>query len=184
MARWVAAGLIFLASTLPAGIFADQKDPRLDRLFDRLRATESPAESEFIEYRIWEIWGESTDRQANLLMARGSAALDRRELRAALATFDELIKQAPDFAEAWNKRATIYYLLGRIDESVRDVRRTLALEPRHFGALSGLGLIYMGLENDLSAIEAFEAALKLHPNIAGVKANLETLVRRQRGRNI
>ncbi len=184
MARWVAATLIFLAFTLPAGVLADQKDPRLDRLFERLRATESPAESEVIEARIWEIWGESTDRQANLLMARGSAALDRRELRVALAAFDELVKQAPDFAEAWNKRATIYYLLGRMDESVRDVQRTLTLEPRHFGALSGLGVIYMGLDNDALAIKAFEAALKLHPNIEGARANLETLARRQGRRNI
>lgn len=184
MARWVAAALIFLAFALRAGVLADQNDPRLDRLFERLRATQSPAESEVIEARIWEIWGESADRQANLLMARGSAALDRRELRVALAAFDELVKQVPDFAEAWNKRATIYYLLGRIDESVRDVQRTLALEPRHFGALSGLGLIYMGLDNDPSAIKAFEAALKLHPNTEGVKANLETLMRRQRRRDI
>jgi tetratricopeptide (TPR) repeat protein len=99
-------------------------------------------------------------------------------------TFSEVIKLEPDLAEAWNKRATVYYLMGEYEASVRDIERTLALESRHFGALSGLGFIYLSHGEDRAAIEAFEAALEINPYLPGARTRVEELRRRQRRKAI
>ena len=101
----------------------------------------------------------------------------RRDLRAALGKFDQIVKIAPGFAEGWNKRATVYYLLGNYAESLHDIDKTLALEPRHFGALSGRGLVLMELENADLALDSFEAALEIHPKLPGANHNAEALRR-------
>ena len=91
---------------------------------------------------------------------------------------------APDFAEGWNKRATVHYLMGNYDKSLSDVAKTLALEPRHFGALSGRGLIYIELEDEKRALEAFEEALAIHPNLVSAAINAKALRERLRKREI
>jgi len=92
-----------------------------------------------------------------------------------LARFSRLIERDPTFAEAWNRRATLYYLMGNFDASVRDIQETLAREPRHFGALSGLGLINSALERWDSAVKAYEEALRVNPFLPGAKKNVEDL---------
>ena len=103
------------------------------------------------------------------------------DTRTARAAFDLLVTRAPNFAEAWNKRATLLYLLGDDDGSVADVRRTLVLEPRHFGALSGLGLINARHGRPEAALHSFEAALAIHPFLPGARANVEALRQRLKG---
>ena len=165
---------------------ATQNDPRLAPLFERLKSSENPQDAQLVEVLIWQVWAESGDAATDSLMALGVQTMQMGNFPGALELFDAVTTRKPDFAEGWNKRATILYLMGAYEASARDVDKTLALEPRHFGALSGLGLINMALERDEAAITAFESALKIHPYLPGVKVNLETLRKRasQRGRAI
>jgi len=161
---------------------ADQLDRRLDGLFARLQATSSEADARAAEQRIWQIWIESDDMQVNRLMAIGIQAMAAQQHALALDSFDRMVERAPDFAEAWNKRATVHYLMGNYRESVVDIERTLELEPRHFGALSGLGLIYDAIEQPAAALRSFEAALAINPHLRGTRQRVDTLRRQLRGR--
>ena len=98
-----------------------------------------------------------------------------RSLHEALITFSRLIEMQPKFAEAWNKRATVYYALHDYDASARDIAETLKLEPRHFGALSGLGLVNIALGRYQAALTAFEMAVAHHPNLRGARENIKNL---------
>jgi tetratricopeptide (TPR) repeat protein len=100
----------------------------------------------------------------------------------ALDRFDRLVEQVPDFAEGWNKRATVYYLMGNYPASVLDIRRTLELEPRHFGALSGLGLIYDALDDPAAALRSFEAAVAIDPHLETAQERIKELRRQVGGR--
>ena len=160
---------------------ADQEDSRLDGLFERLKTTENAADAAALQQRIWQIWIESEDVSISQLMRRGMTAMSRGDHDLALDAFDKLVKQAPDFAEAWNKRATVLYLMGRLDESVNDIRQTLALEPRHFGALSGLSLIYDAVEKPEAAIRSLEAALEINPHLQGTEERIRSLREKSKG---
>ncbi len=178
----VIAALLVLGLLAPAGALADQNDPRLERLFTRLHATTSRAEARSIEQEIWRVWHRAADPAVNRLMAEGVRAMARRDLAQALARFDRLVAQAPDFAEAWNRRATVHYMMGDYRASVADIQRTLTLEPRHFGALSGLGLIYDGIERPGAALRSYEAALEINPHLEGTRERIEELRRKVQGR--
>jgi tetratricopeptide (TPR) repeat protein len=154
---------------------ADQTDPRLPGLFARLGAAKDLVEARAAEATIWEIWGETLDAESAELLAQGSAAMASRAWSTAMQRFDALVAREPNFAEAWNKRATLYYLIGDYPRSVADIQKTLALEPRHFGALSGLGLIFMTIGRPQPALESFEAALAIHPFLPGARQNIEAL---------
>ncbi|HJS33729.1 MAG TPA: tetratricopeptide repeat protein [Alphaproteobacteria bacterium] len=180
MRRFSAVVVVLLALCAPLRAVADQTDARLGDLFERLKSTEQPQEAQLIEFVIWQIWSEANDPATDTLMGLGLQAMQGGNLAGALELFDAVTTRKPDFAEGWNKRATVLYLLGAYEESAKDVDKTLKLEPRHFGALSGLGLINMALERDEEAVAAFEAASKIHPHLPGVKANLETLKQRAR----
>ncbi len=156
---------------------ADQNDPRLGELFDRLKAAPDADAAQYVEQSIWGIWFESDDAAVMLLMKQGQAAMARRDLRAALGKFEQIVKISPDFAEGWNRRATVHYMLGNYAESLYDIDQTLALEPHHFGALSGRGLVLLELENLELALESFEAALEVHPKLHGASHNVEALRR-------
>lgn len=164
--------------------WADQDDERLDGLFERLAAAKSVAEARPIEGAIWSIWIASNDHAVEALMAEGIAALNRQDLVRALRYFDQVVAIDPQFAEGWNKRATVHYLLSNYQESLADIDRTLALEPRHFGALSGRGLVYYELEHMELALESFELALKIHPQMPGARQNAEALRKRLEDRQI
>ncbi len=101
-------------------------------------------------------------------------------LPGALQLFDAVTAERPDFAEGWNKRATVLYMMGALDASAKDVDKVLELEPRHFGALSGLGLINASKDKDDAAIEAFQRALEINPHMPGAKQNIDMLKKRQR----
>lgn len=160
---------------IAAPVHADQNDNRLDTLFGRLHQTESFVEATKIVQQIWVVWTEFEEEDTHEAMLRGVDAMAGADYDAALAIFDEVIRMHPAFAEAWNKRATVYYLMGRLEESLNDVAVTLDLEPRHFGALSGKGMIMMAQGNFTQAIEAFERALETNPHMPGVRMRIEKL---------
>lgn len=169
-------GLILaLAVVLAAPAVADQRDPRLEDLFQRLRSTADEGEAQRIQGGIWRIWMEARDREADELMRQGVQAMALQQLARALRSFDRLVAQTPEFAEAWNKRATVHYLMGNFGASVRDIQQTLALEPRHFGALSGLGLIYDAVEQPAAALRSLEAAIAINPHLEGGAQRVEEL---------
>jgi Flp pilus assembly protein TadD len=169
-------GLVLLASA--AGARADQTDPRLDPLFARLAETESRAEARWLTARIWSLWYQHPNDSVEALLAAGRDALDDGDLEGALIVFGDAVRKAPNFAEAWNARATAHYLAGNYERSLADIRRTLTLEPRHFGALSGRGLCLMKLERPRDALAAFEASLEINPHQPGVRANRRLLQER------
>jgi tetratricopeptide (TPR) repeat protein len=170
LAPWV------LVTALAAGpAFADQADRRLDALFGRLQITEDPAEGARITRAIWGIWFEIADEEIASLMAAGEQAMQVRRFPDALAKFDAVIEAAPGYAEGWNRRATLYYMMGEYDASIADVDRVLELEPRHFGALSGLGQIFAAKGWPEAAIDAFEFALEVNPHMPGPRLNIEYL---------
>ena len=158
-----------------APAIATQDDARLDVLFARLQVTSDQVEAEAVEAKIWEIWTESGESEIDRTMARGIFAMQRGKYDNALGAFESIVHKLPRFAEGWNKRATVYYLMSRYQESLTDVRRTLDLEPRHFGALSGRGLIYMALGEDRSALAAFEDALAVNPHMSLIRARVKRL---------
>lgn len=161
---------------LPAA--ADQNDPRLGPLISALKAVPTPQAARPIEEQIWVIWGRSGDKATDALMAEGIARLDQGDNDTALDLFDRVVKQAPNFAEGWNKRATTLYEMGQFEKSAADIDKVLALEPRHFGALSGLGLCDIHLGKDKEALAAFRRAAAVDPNLPGVQENIEALKQR------
>jgi len=168
----VALAVLALVGLLSAAAQADQADGRLDGLFARLRSAASDNEAKAVEQRIWRIWSEAGDPQSDLLLQEGVLAMSQVQFRVALERFDRLVEQAPDFAEGWNKRATLHYLMGNFRASVLDIQRTLDLEPRHFGALSGLGLIYDAVEQPAAALRSFEAAVAINPHLPSIEQRI------------
>jgi tetratricopeptide (TPR) repeat protein len=166
-----------VAILFPVVLMATQRRPaaELDALFAQLQASASAASARAIVERIWACWLHHDDPGIQRLMNRGLRALEEQRYGQALKVFDEVLERDPDFAEAWNKRATVRYLMGEYAGSVRDIKRVLALEPRHFGALSGLGTIYLIIANDRGALDAFEAVLALHPHLTGIRRQVEAL---------
>jgi tetratricopeptide (TPR) repeat protein len=160
---------------------ADQQDVRLDSLFERLQATSSQAEAHAAQQQIWQIWIQSDDDFAARLMQGGIQAMATRQHALALEYFDRLVERAPDFAEGWNKRATVHYLMDDYQASVLDIERTLELEPRHFGALSGLGMIYDAIGEPAAALRSFEAAVAINPHLDDTRQRIDALRRQLRG---
>jgi len=147
----------------------------LDGLFRDLAANPPPRPPGELEDEIWALWTDHADPGLALRMERAIAAMARKSFQEALLELDTLVADAPDWAEAWNKRATLYYLMGRHDESMADIARTLALEPRHFGAICGFGQICLAQGRQVEALAAFETALALHPHLEGVRQAVEAL---------
>jgi len=178
---WPAVVLVMVLAWTAKPAAGDQDAPVLDGLFDALKQSEVPAKALVIEQRIWSAWLSIEDEQSARLMELGVYAMQTRQLDKALEVFDRLVEREPEFSEAWNKRATVYFMREEYRKSIADVRRTLTLEPRHFGALSGLGLIMMRLGREDDAISAFERALEIHPMMPGPRINLEVLKDRRQG---
>jgi len=176
---------VFLA--LATGVFdarADQKDPRLDALFTELQKATGTLQAQTITQQIWAIWTTSDNPEVNRLMEEGVDAMSSQDYKTALADFTKMIGIAPDFAEGWNKRATVLWLLNDYEGSMADVDKTLALEPRHFGALWGLGVMDAALEHDEEAVAAFEKALAVNPHMDGVSEQIEALKKRIKEKQI
>ena len=156
---------------------ADQNDPALSRLFDALAASQSVEEAAGYEREIWARWMQSGSDAVDRDLARGISAMDRGDARAAMAAFNAVIAAAPDFAEGWNKRATLHWVMGNHAESVADIDHTLALEARHFGALSGLSMIRESQHRPFEALEALERVVAIHPQLPQLQLRIDHLTR-------
>lgn len=148
---------------------------RLDAVFARLRVTSDTREAKQLEQEILEQWNHSGNAQVDSIFAIGNRALERGDLDAAYAAFDEVIRRAPAFAEGYNKRANVQYLRGNYPAAMRDVGHTLELERRHYGALLGLGLIFEAEKNEDLAMRMYEGALEINPNVDWAREKLRQL---------
>ena len=156
----------------------------LDFLFGALKAAPDEASAKHVEARIWAIWLQTPSDTAALLMSRAKAALDAKQPDVALKLLDALIKLRPDYIEAWNRRATLYYLQNDYSRSLADIEQVLSREPRHFGALAGLGMIMQDLGDDKRALDAFRKALAVNPHLERVPELVKTLTEKVEGRDI
>ncbi|MBI2552973.1 MAG: tetratricopeptide repeat protein [Candidatus Rokubacteria bacterium] len=129
------------------------------------------------EHSLWEVWSRSGDPEVDNLFQIGIEQMNQRDAAAAIATFGEIIRKKPEFAEGWNKRATLYYIVGEYEKSLADCDEVVKRNPVHFGALSGFGMIYLQLGKPEKALEYFQRALQVNPNLGQVEATVEQLKR-------
>ena len=142
---------------------ADQNDPRLNNLFKKLNETENQDEIRDLISDIWNIWYEVDDPKVIEYFEKGIQAMNLRNYPLAIRFFNNLIEEDPNFAEAWNKRATVHFMMGNFDQSMQDIIKTLELEPRHFGALDGMGLIFIHQGQFQQAIDVYDKMLEIFP---------------------
>ena len=177
---FLATAMLLLAYA-PAN--ADQTDPKLDNLFAALQTSLSNANAASLEREIWAIWARYPDDQAiNRQMDRAIKMINAGQLDDAEALFSAIISHKPAFAEAWNKRATVRFFRGDDAGSANDILQVIKLEPRHFGALSGLGMIKVR-EGDLQgALQAYRAAQRINPFLPNIEVIIDKLGQRLNGR--
>jgi len=156
----------------------------LDFLFEALKAAPDADSAKLVEGRIWAVWLASGSDTADLLMTRVKTATDEKDTALALQLLDAVIELKPDYVEAWNRRATIHFANKEYAKSVADIRQVLAREPRHFGALTGLGVIMQEFGEEKLALEAFRRALAVNPHLQKVPDFVKTLAEKVEGRDI
>ena len=156
---------------------------KLDELFTSLRAADDAGADQIVT-EIWIEWSKSGSPSIDLLLQRGRAALAAGVPQVAIEHLTAAIDQDPAFAEAWNARATAYFQTGDLGPSVADIAQVLTLNPRHFGALSGLGMIFEELGKPDKALEAYKAALAVNPHMADIKTAVERLEKDLAGQDL
>ena len=156
----------------------------IDTLFDALKIAPDEISAKAIEDRIWSVWMASGSDTCNLLMSRVRAATDAKDYDLAIKLLDAIIAIKPDYVEAWNRRATVYYLKQDLEHALADIGEVLTREPRHFGALSGLGLIMQDIGDDKLALEAYRKALAVDPHLEHIPEVVKTLSEKVEGRDI
>ena len=156
----------------------------LDFLFGALKAAPDDVTAKAIEERIWAAWTLSRSDTANLLMTRVKTAIEAHDLELAVRLLDSIVKVKPDYVEAWNRRATIFYMQKDYGRAVADIRQVLKREPRHFGALAGLGLILQDIGDDKQALEVYRRALAVYPRMERIPDIVKTLSEKVEGRDI
>jgi tetratricopeptide (TPR) repeat protein len=171
----------------PAKLPRPQKGDRiknLDFLFEALKVAPDAETSKAIEERIWALWFHSGSDTADLLMTRARSALDDKNTELGLKLLESILTFKPDFVEAWNRRATVYFAQKDYGRALMDIRQVLAREPRHFGALTGLGLILQEIGDDKRALEIFRRALAVNPHLDRVPDLVKQLTEKVEGRDI
>jgi tetratricopeptide (TPR) repeat protein len=156
----------------------------LETLFDALKIAPDAESAKAIEERIWAVWMVSGSDTCNLLMARSKSAADEKDYDLAIKFLDAVVALKPEYTEAWNRRATLYYLNKDYGHALADIRQVLLREPRHFGALSGLGLILQEIGDDKHALEAYRKALAIDPHLENLSDAVKTLSEKVEGRDI
>ena len=163
-------------------ILADERKNELDKLFNELKKDNSTLAFE-IEQKIWKIWSTHPKKnQLTVMLNKGSELVKNNQLKQAVNVFTKVIELDPYWAEAWNKRATVFYLLGEFQKSQDDIDKVLKLEKRHFGALAGQGLVNIQLKNYEKAIMSYEKAQKIYPSMKSPKImikEIEELIKKQ-----
>ena len=170
---------VFLVLMFCGSILAESKDRdiRLNQLFVQLKKSNNASSAFEIEMKIWNIWStHPTHGSLTQSLAKGSGLISKGELEEAYKIFSTIIESAPDWAEGWNKRATVFYLMGRYQDSLNDIDEVLKRESRHFGALSGQGLVQIKLNNYEKAIISYQAVQKIYPTIRAAKVMIPQLL--------
>ena len=156
-------------------VFADERKKQLDKLFNELKIN-NPALTFEVEQKIWKIWSTHPKKnELTLMLSEGSNLVNNDKLNEAVSIFTKVIELDPNWAEAWNKRATVLYLLGEFQKSQNDIDKVLELEERHFGALAGQGLVNIQLKNYDKAIMSYEKAQKIYPTMKSPKIMIEEI---------
>lgn len=155
----------------------------LDFLFGALKAAPDEDSAKTIENRIWAKWLASGSDTVNLLMNRTKAAVEANDLDLAIRLLDAVIELRPKYVEAWNRRATVFFLKKDYASSLSDLRKVLSLEPRHFGALVGLGMIMQDIGDDKHALEAYRRAVEVYPRLKGMNEKIKSLSEKVEGRD-
>jgi tetratricopeptide (TPR) repeat protein len=156
----------------------------LDFLFDALKAAPDGESAKAIEQRIWALWFASGSDTADLLMTRVKTAVEGKDLDLAAKLLDAIIEIRPEYAEAWNRRATLNFMKKDFGGALSDIRQVLAREPRHFGALSGLGMILQEVGEEKRALEIYRRALAVNPHLEKIPDIVKTLTEKVEGRDI
>ena len=159
---------------------AEQRADRLDQLFARLHRAKSSDAAQGPEHDIWGLWMTSDSATADALLGQAARAMNDGAYEPSRRILDTMVQTYPTYAEAWNKRATLNFMEERLDESLADIEHVLALEPRHFGALSGKGLVLRKQKKYSEALAAFQDALAINPNMATIKDAIKALEKIQR----
>ena len=163
--------LFFLTTTL----IANERDVELDNLFSELKKN-NPAVSKNIEQKIWTLWStHPSDDKLTSILNEGSKLMQDKDLFRAILVFTEVIEMDPTWAEAWNKRATVYYMIGEFEKSQSDINEVLNLEERHFGALAGQGLVNIQLKNYEKAILSYQMVEKIYPTMRSPKIMIKQI---------
>ena len=161
---------------------ANERNIELNNLFEKLKDN-NPILTFEVEQKIWKIWStHPKDKNLTQLLSDGSDLVNNNKLNDAVKVFSKVIKLDPDWAEAWNKRATVLYLLGEFQKSQNDIDKVLKLEKRHFGALAGQGLVNIQLKNYEKAIMSYEKAQKIYPSMKSPKImikEIQKLIKKQ-----
>ena len=161
---------------------ADERKKQLDKLFLELK-TDNPILTFEVEQKIWKIWSTHPKKnELTIMLSKGSELVKNNQLYEAVSIFSDVIELDPNWAEAWNKRATVLYLLGEFQKSQKDIDKVLQLEERHFGALAGQGLVNIQLKNYEKAIRSYEEAYKLYPTMKSPQImikQIEELIKKQ-----
>ncbi len=166
-------------STQPA-----DRSQNIDFLFEALKAAPNETAAKAIADRIWGLWLASGGDTTNLLMSRVSVAVEAKELDLAIQLLDSVIDFKPDYVEGWDQRATVYFLKKEYGRALSDLAQVLAREPRHFGALFGLGVIMQEFGEDKRALEIYRRALAIDPHMQRVPDLVKTLTEKIEGRDI
>jgi tetratricopeptide (TPR) repeat protein len=156
----------------------------LDFLFEALKVAPDADSAKLVESRIWALWLVSGSDTADLLMTRAKTAVDEKDLNLGIELLNAVIELRPDYVEAWNRRATLHFTNKNYGASLADIRQVLAREPRHFGALSGLGVIMQEFGEEKLALEAFRRALAVNPHLQKIPDFVKSLTDKVDGRDI
>lgn len=163
---------------------ADQNAAKLDKLFEELAKAEQPMMAQQLEREIWNAWLEIDDEAVEEELKAGMRDMSRSRFEESIEHFTRVTEMAPEFAEGWNKRATAYFYNGDLARSMQDIQKTLSLEPRHFGAISGMGLIFLKRGDERAALDAFREVLEIHPMAQGANKHVERLSEKLDGHGI
>jgi len=156
----------------------------LDFLFGALKVAPDDDSAKHVEARIWALWSQTSSDTTALLMLRANAAMEAKQNDVALKLLDAVVKLKPDYIEGWNRRATLHYLQNDYTQSLEDIEQVLVREPRHFGALAGLGMIMQELGDDKRALDAYRKALEINPHLEKVPELVKSLSEKVEGRDI
>ena len=156
----------------------------IDKLFEALKIAPTDESAKYVENRIWALWLAAGGDTSNLLMGRVKTAMEKKEFDVALKLLGAIIDLKPDYVEAWNRRATIFFNTKDYGSAIADIREVLVREPRHFGALAGLGTIMQELGDDKAALDAYRRALAVHPKLDKIPEIVKRLTEKVEGREI